>query len=80
MEYKAVIFDLDGTLVHTMPEYRYTIVGNALKSIGIKTTSHLIDRFWFESRRDEIIKEHFGIEPGIFWKNYREREDPEIRR
>ena len=29
--YKAILFDLDGTLVHTAPEYRYLLVGNIIK-------------------------------------------------
>ena len=49
MVYKAVIFDLDGTLVHTMPEYRYKIVGQTVRDLGAKSSHHLIDKFWFQT-------------------------------
>ncbi len=79
MPYKAIIFDLDGTLVHTTPEYRYKIVGQTLKELGAKSSDHHIDRFWFEARRNKIIKEHFGIEPELFWQTYRKYDTPELR-
>ena len=80
MTYKAVIFDLDGTLVHTTPEYRYQIVGQTLKDLGTTSSDYNIDRFWFESRRDSIIKEHFGLEPELFWKNYYTHDTIELRK
>ena len=80
MKYKAVLLDLDGTLVHTSPEYRYTIVGETLTGLGIKTTNDLIDKFWFETSRDKIIRQDFGLNPEIFWAKYRERDHTELRR
>ncbi|TKJ17831.1 hypothetical protein CEE44_04900 [Candidatus Woesearchaeota archaeon B3_Woes] len=79
MVYKAVIFDLDGTLVHTKPEYRYKIIGQTLKELGTSSSDHHIDRFWFETRRDEIIKNHFKLDPELFWEIYRKNEIPELR-
>lgn len=81
MSYKTLIFDLDGTLVHTAPEYRYQIVGETLKKLGTKdySTDH-IDQFWFEMDRDRIIKKYFGQEPEIFWKVYTEYENVQLRR
>lgn len=80
MVYKAVIFDLDGTLVHTLPEYRYQIVRQTLKDLGTTSSNHNIDRFWFEARREVIIKEHFGLEPELFWKTYRQYDTPTLRK
>ena len=80
MIYKAVIFDLDGTLVHTMPEYRYKIVGQTLKDFGIKAYNEDIDSFWFESGRNKIIKNSFGIDPKLFWRRYHHYDDPELRK
>lgn len=77
---KAVIFDLDGTLVHTAPEYRYKLVGRTLSEFGLSSSSRNIDRFWFEARRDQIIKENFGIEPALFWNIYMKYETIEMRR
>jgi HAD superfamily hydrolase (TIGR01549 family) len=80
MKYEAVIFDLDGTLVHTMPEYRYKIVGQTLKDLGTTSSNHIIDRFWFEARRNDIIKNHFGLEPELFWKTYSPYDTEELRK
>lgn len=80
MAYKAVVFDLDGTLVHTTPEYRYKIVGQTLRDLGATSSNHNIDRFWFEARRDAIIKEHFGLEPELFWRTYRQYDTIELRK
>jgi phosphoglycolate phosphatase-like HAD superfamily hydrolase len=79
MNYKAVIFDMDGTLVHTSPEYRYQIVGRVLEDLNGKHSKEGIDRFWFESRRDEIIQEYFGLEPSLFWETYRRYDSMELR-
>ncbi|HLD06132.1 MAG TPA: HAD family hydrolase [Candidatus Nanoarchaeia archaeon] len=80
MGYEAVIFDLDGTLVHTAPEYRYQIVGQTLQDLGTTSSRHDIDRFWFEARRDAIIKECFGLEPEKFWEVYRKHDTMGLRR
>ena len=80
MRFKAVIFDLDGTLVHTTPEYRYKIVRQVLNDFDMKVQNNFIDRFWFESRRKQIIKEHFKLEPELFWKAYAKYEDLDFRR
>jgi pyrophosphatase PpaX len=67
---KAIIFDLDGTLVSTKAEYRYHIVGSALKQLGRKAVHAHIDTFWFEGNRDEIIRTLFQVDPVLFWKSY----------
>jgi len=59
MNIKAVIFDLDGTLVHTAPVYRYMVVGDALETLGIENIFKKdIDDFWFrgEKERKRIIE------------------------
>ena len=80
MKFNAVIFDLDGTLVHTTPEYRYKVTTQALNDFDIQVHNRLIDRFWFESRREEIIREHFRLEPDLFWQSYKKYEDLEFRK
>ena len=79
MKYEAVIFDLDGTLVHTTPEYRYLIVGDTLKDLGKEPDEKSIDKFWFEARRDEIIQECFDVEPEAFWKIFYAYDTMEVR-
>lgn len=80
MEYKAVIFDLDGTLIHTRPEYRYNLLSWIFKDLGVKSTNNYIDKFWFETERNEIIKRCFGLDPKLFWERYRIYETVELRR
>ncbi len=78
--YKHISFDLDGTLVHTVPEYRYEIVPMVVKELGGKIDDkHHIDKFWFESGRDEVIKNHFGLEPTTFWTLFRKTDSAEKR-
>lgn len=79
-KYKHISFDLDGTLVHTLPEYRYQLLPKIAKALrGRVPTSRDIDRFWFESARDEIILKNFGFDPIDFWKIFREMDDPKER-
>ncbi|MEK9148083.1 MAG: HAD-IA family hydrolase [Patescibacteria group bacterium] len=70
--YRHISFDLDGTLVHTVPEYRYAIVPKVVHELGgaIKE-ERAIDRFWFEASRDEVIRREFKVEPASFWHLFR---------
>lgn len=81
MRYKAIIFDLDGTLVHTAPEYRYKVIGDTLKEMGVNFyLNEHIDRLWFETDREKIVQECFGQKPEDFWKIYTKNEKVEIRK
>jgi HAD superfamily hydrolase (TIGR01549 family) len=80
MVYKAVLFDMDGTLVHTAPELRYLLVKKIMDELGLECPDHFfIDRFWFEARRDEIIEKYFKVKPEVFWKVYRLHDTAELR-
>jgi len=79
-KYKHISFDLDGTLVHTLPAYRYQLLAAVVKILGGKVPIHRnIDKFWFENARDEIILKDFGLEADEFWKVFRKMDDPEKR-
>ncbi len=79
-KYKHFSFDLDGTLVHTVPEYRHDVVPKVVSQLGGKIDDKFfIDRFWFESNRDAIIKNHFGINPKNFWDLFLKMDTPEKR-
>ncbi|MDD5191564.1 MAG: HAD family hydrolase [Candidatus Nanoarchaeia archaeon] len=79
-KYNAFIFDLDGTLVHTLPEYRYTIVGQTLRDLGVSPQNELIDRFWFEARRGDIVTDNWGLSLDTFWSLYRKYDTTELRK
>lgn len=74
MDLKAAIFDLDGTLVYTVPEYRQMVVTGVLTELGItEYPQGFIERFWFYGNRTQRIREELGIEPEPFfrlWENH----------
>jgi beta-phosphoglucomutase-like phosphatase (HAD superfamily) len=81
--FKAVIFDLDGTLVYTEPAYRLKTVGSTIQELGVKPkvdTETFVDKFWFEENRDEIIDKYLGVDPKFFWEVFRKYDLPEVRR
>ncbi len=67
MKYTTALFDLDGTLIYTDAEHRQIIVGQVLDIYGKTTSDELIDKFWFERNRNEIITNDFGLKPSEFW-------------
>ena len=67
-KYRHVSFDLDGTLVHTVPEYRHELVPRVVAKLGGRVREpRSIDRFWFESSRANIIRNEFELDPKKFW-------------
>lgn len=81
-KYKLIVFDLDGTLVHTTSEYRYFVVPNVLKKLGKNpdTDLKLIDKFWFDANRDETILKEFRCDPLKFWKEFHKLDKIEERK
>lgn len=78
--YHHISFDLDGTLVHTLPVYRYSVVPRVVKLLGGRAPEeHFVDKFWFEANRDTVINDIFGIEPNLFWETFRQIDIPEER-
>ncbi len=78
--YKAAIFDLDGTLVYTPPEYRQKVISGILKKLGITNyPDWFIDQFWFFGDRAQTIKDALGIEPGRFFRLYNQYDTKEGR-
>ena len=80
-KYKLIVFDLDGTLVHTTAEYRYFIVPYVLGKIGVskKPSLKLIDKFWFDGNRENTIIKSFKCDKDLFWKIFH-KEDNAIQR
>lgn len=80
MKIRSVIFDLDGTLVHTRPEYRYLVVGKTLDKLNISADRKAIDQFWFNADRDNLIRKLFNTEPEKFWNVFKEFDQTELRK
>lgn len=79
-KYRHISFDLDGTLVHTLPEYRHDLVSNVIGRLGGEIPSPRdIDRFWFEPDRDNTIRNYFHLDPVKFWDLFRTEDTPEKR-
>lgn len=80
-KYKLIIFDLDGTLVHTTAEYRYFIIPRVLKQLGNNKRINLkvIDKFWFNGNRGETIRDGFGCDAKQFWKMFHKEVKTEER-
>ncbi|MBN1376898.1 HAD family hydrolase [Candidatus Woesearchaeota archaeon] len=80
MKYEAVIFDLDGTLVHTNMSHIHYAFRETLREFGITNPKDEdIDMCWFESNRDEMIREKFRVDSKLFWDKFREYDTPNIR-
>lgn len=78
--YTHISFDLDGTLVHTLPEYRYRVTLKAVADLGGKAPSNAaVDRFWFEASRENVIRDEFGLAPQIFWDHFHSIDTPADR-
>lgn len=78
---KAVLFDLDGTLVHIDQECRNTILLNTLRYFCMNHLSEeLVNKFWFESDRDKIITDYFALDPDLFWNEYQKHDTAELRK
>lgn len=71
MRFKGALLDLDNTLVQSSPEHRYLLVGDVLKKMGTTTSQKNIDDFWYESHRNTIIREQFGVDHVAFWEIYK---------
>ncbi len=78
---KALIFDLDGTLIHTTPEYRYLIVRATLQKLNAKDVPNsAIDKFWWGPYRNNIIKTQLNIKPEDFWPTLQTTADLALRK
>lgn len=71
---KAILFDLDGTLVNVKKNYRINSVKNVIKKLKARIPEEKeIELFWFKHFRDEIIRK-WNVKPTEFW-HYFNKED-----
>lgn len=79
-KYRHISFDLDGTLVHTVPEYPHKIISSVVSKLGGEIPGkHLINEFWFGAGRNEIIVNQFGLKIEDFWKIFDEIDTQQSR-
>jgi HAD superfamily hydrolase (TIGR01549 family) len=78
MAIKAVLFDLDHTLVDTKKEYIFSTVNNALSYFGKKATLQECVYFWLNNDREKILKEK-KVDIYDFWEKFHEIDNPLIR-
>lgn len=82
MKLRTILFDLDNTLVHTTPEYRYIVVNKALAEFNKSSANSFIDDFWFgsEQERTRIMQEKWDLDLREFWPAYRKYDTIDLRK
>ncbi|MDD5751154.1 MAG: HAD family phosphatase [Candidatus Peribacteraceae bacterium] len=60
MKYEAVIFDLDGTLVNSIPLYKQAYL-ETLRSFGLRLTEPEFNTIYWENRKLTAVAKKFGL-------------------
>jgi pyrophosphatase PpaX len=79
LDVDAVLFDLDGTLVGARKDYIESVVGDTLNEFGTRASWEDTAAFWYESDRNPIIRDRFGLNPEDFWEVFRRLDTRERR-
>lgn len=79
MKYKGIMFDLDGTLVDTHPDYIQGVITGVTRRLNLSLPESFARKFWYEGNRDELIANNFKINPDIFWAEFRKADNPVAR-
>ena len=68
---KAVLFDMDGTLVQLRPAGRMLVLNETLADFGLSPLTEIaqVERFWFTSDRYAMI-DSWGIARPTFWEAF----------
>ena len=68
---KAILFDMDGTLVQLHPAGRMLVLNETLADFGLPPITSMADveRFWFTSQRYAMI-DGWGLERADFWRAF----------
>ncbi len=80
MSYKAVIFDLDNTLIDVPTDFVNGLLEKILSEFNLNHSSEYASRFWIGPNRNQVIKECFGLDPDLFWEVYKKYDTIESRR
>ena len=79
MNYKNLIFDLDGTLVYTPIDCTRYLAKKAFSEFGMNLRDEEADYFWFSHRREDFIRDK-GLDVETFWNAYRKRDTYDSRK
>jgi len=80
MVYKAVMFDLDETLVYTPAEYRQDTIERIGAKLGVEIPTGFADRFWFRGNRAPFVRKSLGLDDlSGWWRAYVEEDTAEAR-
>lgn len=78
---KAILFDLDGTLVHTSFDFVALLVNKILNELGARPPSaDAITAFWYGTHRNEIITKVFQSDAASFWHLYQQYHTIDVQR
>ncbi len=79
-EYDFLLFDLDGTLVDTTPEYRADVLTRVGERMGCSFSEWEVEALWhgMGDTRERCLRE-CGLDEAEFWDAFHEVEDPEVR-
>jgi HAD superfamily hydrolase (TIGR01549 family) len=75
---KAIIFDLDGTLVGVEKEFRRNLIRKVLDDFNKKVPGHELDELWFMHSRSEMVKK-WGIDVDVFWDAFKKNDSVKTR-
>lgn len=79
-KYEHFSFDLDGTLVVTTKKYRRKLLKKVVEKLSGKIKNeHLIDKFWFDAKREDVIRKEFKVDVEKFWETFLKWDIPEER-
>jgi len=68
---KAIVFDIDGTLIHLPESYIFKTVNLTLSNLGLpKAGLSDCKKFWFGHSRVQFVEQAFKSEPKEFWKAF----------
>jgi phosphoglycolate phosphatase-like HAD superfamily hydrolase len=79
MAYKAIIFDMDGTLIDTSKECIRYMVGQSFSHFGIELADKEKDWFWHDHSREQMLR-RYDLDINEFWKIFRGYDTLEFRR
>jgi len=80
MRVKAIICDLDGTLVDTHQDYSIDIYSKGMKQLDKTFRKEHVNILCYDHKRNDFLKEYYCIDPEQFWQIINDIDDPNVRK